>query len=94
MVLTTKGIVPMSYSFPFLQSIADCMSVRRYSKRTISSYLYWIKHFIVYHNKKHPSEMHNAEVEQFLTFLATDRTVAVATQKIALNAYICFLLRI
>ena len=76
----------MSYSSPFLQSIADFMSVRRYSKRTINSYLYWIKYFIVFHGKRHPTEMHDAEVEQFLTFLATQRGVAIATQKIALNA--------
>lgn len=76
----------MSYSSPFLQSIADFMSVRRYSKRTIKSYLYWIKYFVIFHQKRHPRELHNAEVEQFLTYLATHKNVAVATQKVALNA--------
>jgi integron integrase len=87
-VTTVKGFLFMSYSSPFLQSIADFMSVRRYSKRTINSYLYWIKFFIVFHNKRHPAELHDAEVVQFLTYLATQRTVAVATQKIALNAIV------
>ncbi len=76
----------MRYSSPFLQSIADFMAVRRYSKRTISTYLYWIKYFILFHRKRHPGEMHGNEVEQFLTHLATERNVAIATQKIALNA--------
>ena len=76
----------MSYSSPFLQSIADFMSVRRYSKRTINTYLYWIKFFIVFNGKRHPKEMHDSEVEKFLTYLATRRSVAIATQKIALNA--------
>jgi integrase len=76
----------MSYSSPFLQAIADFMSVRRYSKRTIKSYLFWIKYFIVFHQKRHPVELHDAEVVQFLTYLATQQTVAIATQKIALNA--------
>ncbi|MBT3202931.1 MAG: integron integrase [Gammaproteobacteria bacterium] len=71
---------------PFLESISRFMRVRRYSKRTIDTYLYWIKYFIVYHKKRHPSEMHDIEVEQFLTFLAVDRSVSIATQKIALNA--------
>jgi integron integrase len=62
------------------------MIVRGYSKRTIDTYLYWIKYFIVFHKKRHPSEMHDIEVEQFLTFLAADRRVAISTQKIALNA--------
>lgn len=71
---------------PFLQSISDFMTVRRYSKRTIKSYLYWIKYFIVYHEMRHPGEMGPDEVVRFLTFLAVERNVAVSTQKIALNA--------
>lgn len=73
-------------SSPFLDSISDFMVVRRYSKRTIRSYIYWIRFFIVFHKKRHPAEMGALEVEQFLTHLAVQRTVSVATQKIALNA--------
>ncbi len=71
---------------PFLQSISDYMAVRRYSKRTIQSYLYWIRYYIVYHDKRHPREMGAGEVEQFLTYLAVSRRVSTATQKLALNA--------
>lgn len=71
---------------PFLDSIADYMSVRRYSKRTISAYLYWIRCFIIHSGKRHPSEMGEPEVERFLTYLAVDRNVAAATQSVALNA--------
>lgn len=71
---------------PFIDSICRHMSVRRYSKRTIESYVYWIKYFIVQQGKRHPLEMGEAEVEAFLTHLAVDRGVSVATQKIALNA--------
>lgn len=73
-------------SSPFLSSIFDFMSVRRYSKRTIKSYLYWIKCFIVFHDKRHPERMAALEVEQFLAYLAVTRKVSVSTQKIALNA--------
>lgn len=73
-------------SSPFLDSISDFMAVRRYSKRTIKSYIYWIRYFIVFHNKRHPEKMGALEVEQFLTHLAVKQTVSVATQKIALNA--------
>ena len=73
-------------SSPFLDSIADFMTVRRYSLRTIKSYRYWIKFFIVFHNKRHPGEMGPLEVEQFLTYLAVSRKVSISTQKIALNA--------
>jgi len=71
---------------PFLQSISDYMTVRRYSKRTIKAYLYWIKYYIIFHKKRHPVEMGGQEVELFLTYLAVDQKVAAATQAIALNA--------
>jgi len=35
---------------PFLESISRYMAVRRYSKRTVESYLYWIKYYIIFHN--------------------------------------------
>jgi len=71
---------------PFLRSIQDYMLVRHYSKRTINTYLYWIKQFIVFHNKRHPRDIGGPEVEQFLTFLAVKRSVSPSTQSIALNA--------
>jgi len=62
------------------------MLVRRYSKRTIGSYLYWIRYYIRYNGKRHPAEMGAAQVFAFLTFLADQRQVSVATQKVVLNA--------
>jgi integron integrase len=62
------------------------MAVRRYSKRTVESYLYWIKYFIIFHKKRHPSKMSGLEVEEFLTHLAVERKVAASTQSIALNS--------
>src|SRR6056300_1338119 len=73
-------------SSPFLNSVFGYMSVRRYSKRTIKSYLYWIKYFIIFNQERHPLDMGPLEVEQFLTHLAVTRKVSNSTQKIALNA--------
>lgn len=75
-------------SSPFLDSIQKYMLVRRYSRRTVDSYLYWIKYFIVFHDKKHPTALAPSAVEEFLTFLATERNVSAATQAIALNALV------
>lgn len=73
-------------SSPFLESVSEYMAVRRYSSRTIRSYLYWIRYFIVFHNKRHPETMAGPEVVEFLTHLAVQKKVSIATQKIALNA--------
>ena len=39
---------------PFLIAIRDCLLVRRYSLRTIDTYLLWIKRYILFHRKIHP----------------------------------------
>jgi len=73
---------------PFLSAISEQMNVRRYAKRTIKTYCYWIKAFINFVDKKHPSKCHNAEVEKFLSYLANQRLVAPKTQALALNALV------
>ncbi|SNY53160.1 integron integrase [Arsukibacterium tuosuense] len=76
----------MPQSSPFLQYIADEMYTRRYAKRTVETYLHWIKFFIIFHKKQHPKDLLEQHVEQFLTHLAVTRNVAVQTQALALNA--------
>ena len=71
---------------PFLEYIADFMRTRRYAKRTIDTYLYWIRFYILHNNKQHPNVLGDLEVEQFLSFLSNQRSVAVKTQATALNA--------
>ncbi|WP_301003757.1 integron integrase [Arsukibacterium sp.] len=71
---------------PFLEYIADFMRTRRYARRTIDTYLYWIKFFILHNKKQHPNALGDLEVEQFLSFLSNQRNVAVKTQATALNA--------
>ncbi len=73
---------------PFLKSVEDFMLVQRYSRRTISTYLYWIKYFILYSGKRHPGQLHDADIIRFLTFLAVERNVSAGTQALALNAIV------
>ena len=46
----------------------------------------WIRRFILFHDKRHPSEMGASEVRAFLTHLAVAENVAAATQNQALAA--------
>lgn len=71
---------------PFLDFVSEEMYKRRYAKRTVETYLYWIRFFILFHKKQHPNNLENVHVEQFLTYLAVQRHVAVQTQALALNA--------
>jgi integron integrase len=61
---------------------------RRYSHRTEQAYWHWIRSFIRFHNLRHPREMAEREVKEFLTWLALQRKVAAATQNQALNALV------
>src|SRR5688500_39990 len=64
----------------------DAIRSRHYSRRTEHAYWYWIRQFIFFHGKRHPEEMGAAEVTAFLSWLATERDVAAATQGQALSA--------
>ena len=57
-----------------------------YSLRTEQAYVHWVRAFIRFHGLRHPAEMSGAEVEAFLTWLASERQVAPATHKQALSA--------
>ncbi len=60
--------------------------LNQYALRTEEAYLGWIKRFILFHNKRHPSEMGAAEIEAFLAHLAAYQHVAPSTQNQALAA--------
>ena len=71
---------PQSAKPKLLDQLRDRIRLKHYSRRTEDVYLDWSKRYILYHKKRHPQEMGKREVEEFLTYLATERNVAAATQ--------------
>ncbi len=71
---------------PFLQHITDTMYEKRYAKRTIETYLHWVKFYIHFHKNQHPAKLSDNDVEVFLSYLVNTRHVAAQTQTSALNA--------
>lgn len=69
-----------------LDIVRDKIRFKHYSIKTEKSYVGWIKHYIFYHNKKHPIEMGKPEIEAFLTYLAVERKVSPTTQNQAFSA--------
>jgi len=67
-----------------LDQVREAIRTRHYSQRTEEAYVGWIKRFILFHGKRHPTEMGKPEIEQFLTALAVQRRVAASTQNQAL----------
>jgi len=64
------------------------MRQRHYSLKTEKSYISWMKRFILFHNKRHPKDMGDVEIEQFLNHLVLKRGVSASTQAQALNAVV------
>lgn len=75
-----------------LDQVRNRIRCKHYSIRTEQSYVNWIKQFIFYNDKRHPSTLGEAEITAFLTYLAVKRKVAASTQNQALCA-IVFLYR-
>ncbi len=71
---------------PLRQRIHEVLRAGRYSYLTEKAYVAWIRRFIVFHGRRHPSDLGAEHVERFLTYLAIERKVAPPTQAQALNA--------
>lgn len=69
-----------------LDRVREAIRARRYSPRTEDAYVAWIKRFIFFHNKRHPAEMAEPEINAFLTRLAVKEKVSASTQNQALSA--------
>ncbi len=62
------------------------MRERHFSRRTEKAYVGWIRRFILFHDKRHPSSIGGPEVSRFLSALAMEHDVAASTQNQALSA--------
>jgi len=73
---------------PFLQQVREAIRTKHYSISTERAYLDWTRRFILFHGKRHPLQMGETEIGEFLTYLAVQRNVAASTQNQALNALV------
>jgi integron integrase len=70
--------------------LLDClrlaMQSRHYSVRTEKTYCHWVTRYIFFHHVRHPAEMAEREINEFLTYLAVREKVSASTQNQALSA--------
>lgn len=74
-----------------LDQVRERVRYLHYSLQTEKAYVYWAKAFVMWKARsggsfRHPREMGQADVEGFLTMLATEKQVSPATHRQALNA--------
>jgi site-specific recombinase XerD len=75
-----------------LDLVRHTARARHLSHRTEDAYAHFIKRFILFHGKRHPSEMGAQEIQSFLTHLAVEKNVSASTQNQAFST-ILFLYR-
>src|SRR5437762_7844376 len=77
---------PPGASPKLLERVHWHLRVKHYSIRTEQAYVDWIRRFILFHRKRHPDEMGEKEITEFLTYLAVEKGVSASTQNQAFSA--------
>jgi len=73
-----------------MDQVRQALRYHHYAYRTEQTYCDWIVRYIKHFGaKRHPKEMGKAEIEAFLSHLATVQKVYPSTQRQALNAIVC-----
>lgn len=87
---TIFGVSPsnaaVASSLKLLDRVRWRLRVKHYSIRTEQAYIDWIRRYILFHHKRHPSDMGEKEITDFLTHLAVEKSVAASTQNQAFSA--------
>ena len=95
MMKPPRAMIPMSHlsrhsepqaKFRLLQQVRRAVRTKGYSVRTEKTYVDWVRRFVLFHSRRHPITMGDAEIREFLTHLAVNGQVAPATQNQALAA--------
>ena len=69
-----------------LSVLHDRIAAKHYSARTEQAYAQWVRRYVRFHGRRHPREMGEVQVRDFLTHLARDEQVSASTQNQALAA--------
>lgn len=69
-----------------LDQMRESMRVRHYRARTEETYCQWVRRYILFHQKRHPADMGESEINALLTHLAVKDKVSASTQNQALSA--------
>ena len=78
--------LPTSTTPRLMDRVRQACRLRHFSPRTEDAYCHWIRRFIVFHGKRHPDELGEADIVAFLSSLAVVRQVSASTQNQALSS--------
>jgi integron integrase len=82
-----RSETPASAEGPkLLTRMRRAMRSAHYSPRTEAAYMVWVRRYVRFHGLRHPVELGEREVAQYLTHLAVERRVSASTQQQAMSA--------
>jgi site-specific recombinase XerD len=84
--ISSSEVWAVSSKPKLLDQVRSAIRTRHYSRRTEMAYVFWVRRFVIFHRMRHPAEMGEAEVAEFLTSLAVRNKVSASTQNQALAA--------
>jgi integron integrase len=85
-----SGPLPALRSVKVLDQLRERIRYMHYSRRTEEAYVHWVRAFIRFHGLRHPSELGGSDIERFLSWLVSERSVAGSTHRQALSALLFF----
>lgn len=77
-----------------LDQVRHALRFRHYSPSTEKSYVGWVRRYVIFHGKQHPSRLDEEDVTRFLSHLALELKVSASTQNQALNALLFLYLKV
>lgn len=63
-----------------LDQVREAVRLRHGSPRTEKAYSGWVRRYVLFHGRRHPSQMGAAEISAYLQHLASVRRVSASTQ--------------
>ena len=69
-----------------LEQVRRAVRARQYSRRTEQAYAGWVRRYVLFHGKRHPSELDGSAMAAFLSHLANECNVSASTQSQAASA--------
>jgi hypothetical protein len=72
-LLVSDDNLPYEQNPRLLDRVRNVIRCKHYSIRMEQSYVDWIKRYIYFHNKRHPKDMRESHISDFLTYLAVKK---------------------
>jgi integron integrase len=82
--------VAVPANLKLLDQLRYVCRAKHYSLRTEDAYAMWLRKYIYFHDKQHPSGLNGTHVQAFIQYLSVDKECSASTVRQALSAIIFF----